>query len=168
MIRYWFALAVAMFFYAKMDILIWQRIFEANELVDLGIGVYHWGWFQGLFGFMVLGILICYPNIRRMIFFPLSLAILAFSGMEDILYYWLDGKRVPAELPWLNANPLIMKPVTAESLLVSAVFWLLIVVALYFFGEYLEGRIRIGRQRKNLGTDKVQDSVFFFSRRVKR
>ena len=138
--RFWSALAVAMFFYAKMDILIWQRIFETHELIEFGIGVYHWGWFQSLIGFMLLGVMICYPNLRRMISFPLFLSILAFSGLEDILYYWLDGKSIPAELPWLNANPLIMKPVTEKSLLLSAGFWLLVLAALDSLGEFLESR----------------------------
>ena len=59
--RFWLALTVALFFYAKMDI-IWQRIFETHELIDLGVGVYHWGWVQALFGFMILGVLLFYPR----------------------------------------------------------------------------------------------------------
>jgi hypothetical protein len=135
--RFWIALAVAIFFYTKMDILIWQRIFEEHKLIGLGIGTYHWGWLQSLFGFMMLGILVCYPDRRRMITFPLSLSILAFSGLEDILYYWLDGKKIPAELPWLSSNPLILKPVTVDHLLISAVFWLLFVIGLDIFGAFL-------------------------------
>jgi hypothetical protein len=134
--RYWFSLAVAIFFYTKMDILIWQRIFEEHKLTSIGTGMYHWGWLQSLFGFMTLGILVCYPNRRRMITFPISLSILAFSGLEDVLYYWLDGKRIPAELPWLNSNPLILKPVTADHLLFSAVFWILLVIGLDFLGAF--------------------------------
>jgi hypothetical protein len=141
--RFWFALAIAIFFYTKMDILIWQRIFEEHKLIGLGIGMYHWGWFQSLLGFMTLGILVCYPNRRRMVTFPISLAILAFSGLEDILYYWLDGKRIPAELPWLNSNPLILKPVTVDHLLLSAAFWLLLVVGLDIFGSSLTRATKI-------------------------
>jgi hypothetical protein len=135
--RFWFALAVAIFFYTKMDILIWQRIFEEHKLISLGIGMYHWGWLQSLFGFMTLGILVCYPDRRRMITFPISLSILAFSGLEDVLYYWLDGKKIPAELPWLSSNPLILKPVTVDHLLVSAAFWILFVIGLDVFGTFL-------------------------------
>ena len=58
--RFWLALTVALFFYAKMDILIWQRIFETHELIDLGVGVYHWGWVQALF--MILGVLLFYRS----------------------------------------------------------------------------------------------------------
>ncbi len=145
--RYWFALAVAMFFYAKTDILIWQRIFESHQLIEIGNGVYHWGWIQTLFGFMVLGAIACYPNIRRMILFPISLAILAFSGVEDILYYWLDGKPVPALLPWLNQNPLILRPVTEHSLFISVAFWIAVVILLYVAGATLEKQIKKIRMR---------------------
>jgi hypothetical protein len=136
-----------------MDILIWQRIFEANEVWDLGLGVYHWGWFQALFGFMALGFLLFHPHVRRMVTFPLSLGIIAFSGLEDILYYWLDGKHIPAVLPWLNSNPLLLKPVTVERLLISAVFWVLVVVALDLVGEYYERKSnsRVGAKQPQLG-----------------
>ena len=70
--RFWLALLIAVFFYTKIDILIWQRIFEENQLTGLGIGVYQWGWLQSLFGFMTLGILVCYPDWRRMVTFPVS------------------------------------------------------------------------------------------------
>jgi hypothetical protein len=135
--RFWLALAIALFFYTKIDILIWQRIFEEHRLTNLGIGVYHWGWLQSLFGFMLLGTLACYPDWRRMVTFPISLAILAFSGSEDVLYYWLDGKNIPPVLPWLNSNPLIIKPVTVDHLLISAVFWILFVIGLDILGGFL-------------------------------
>jgi hypothetical protein len=140
MFQFWCGLVIALYFYARMDILIWQRIFEANELIDFGIGIYHWGWFHGLVGFMLLGALLFYPHVRRMIAFPLSLAILAFSGLEDMLYYWLDGRAIPAELPWLEPNPLILKPVTDTNLMVSALLWLLAVAAFDILCEYFERR----------------------------
>jgi hypothetical protein len=151
--KFWLALGVAIFFYAKTDILIWQRIFEANGLYELGIGTYHWGWFHSLIGFMALGMLVCYPSIRRMILFPISLAILAFSGLEDILYYWLDSKPIPGLLPWLNENPLIIKPVTNLTLLASAAFWVVVVVCLYIVTAYLERQFSSLRNFicKNLG-----------------
>jgi hypothetical protein len=153
MLRFWSAIFVSVFFYAKVDILIWQRIFETNELWDLGIGVYHKGWLQVLFGFMILGTLLFYPSLRRMITFPLSVAILAFSGAEDILYYWLDGRAIPAELPWLNSNPLILKPVTDERLLISAGFWLLVIVAIERLSKTVEvmvGQVKEKRLEKRL------------------
>ncbi len=146
--RYWFGLIISMFFYTKIDILIWQRIFEANAIWDIGLGSYHWGWFQALIGFLILGTFACYPNIRRMILFPISLTLLAFSGWEDILYYWLDGKAVPVRLPWLQANFLILHPVTSGSIFLSAGFWLAVVLILYAAGAYLEKKIKSERSRK--------------------
>ncbi len=132
-----------MFFYAKTDILIWQRIFETQELTGFGnAGTYQWGWFQSLFGFIILGTLVCFPNIRRMILFPVSLTLLAFSGAEDILYYLLDGKPVPHFLPWLNNNFLIIRPVTSHTVYISAVFWLAIVLLLYTTTAFLEGQVK--------------------------
>ena len=131
-----------------MDILIWQRIFETHDLIDLGIGKYHWGWVTALFGLIILGVLICYPHLRRMITFPLSLAALAFSGIEDILYYWLDQKAIPSRLPWLDSNPLLLKPVTVERLLLSAVFWLVIVLLVDLLGEILEKRLKASWEMK--------------------
>jgi hypothetical protein len=156
MMRFWLALVAALFFYAKMDILIWQRIFETHELYELGMGKYHWGWLQSLFGFMVLGVLLCYPSLRRMITFPLSLAVLAFSGLEDILYYWLDGKPVPALLPWLSSNPMLLKPVTVDRLVLSTLFWILVVVALDVASAQLENRLKASKLRKS--SDKVVDA----------
>lgn len=146
-VMFWCALAIALYFYAKMDILIWQRIFETHQLLAVGIGTYHWGWIHALFGFMFLGGLIFYPHLRRMISFPLSLTILAFSGLEDILYYWLDGRSIPPMLPWLNLNPLILKPVTAKHLVLSAVFWILFVLVLDLAGEYLDRTITFSWKR---------------------
>jgi hypothetical protein len=156
--RYWLALAVAIYFYAKMDILIWQRIFETHRLFEFGDGTYHWGWLQGLFGFMILGILLCYPSLRRMITFPFSLAALAFSGLEDILYYWLDSKPLPPELPWLSSNPLLLKPVTVDRLIISALFWILVVVALDVASGHLENWLKARTTRSS--TEKVVEAMF--------
>ena len=142
--RFWLALTVALFFYAKMDILIWQRIFETHELIDLGVGVYHWGWVQALFGFMILGVLLFYPDVRRMVTFPLSLGLLAFSGLEDILYYVLDGKPIPDALPWLADNPMIYHS-SRTGLISSVIFWLILLAFLHFvLYEWKNRRLGLG------------------------
>jgi hypothetical protein len=141
-IRFFSGLTIGIYFFTKIDILIWQRIFEANKLWDLGIGTYHQGWTYALFGFMALGVVFFYPNVRRMVTFPLSLTILAFSGLEDILYYWLDGRAIPAALPWLNTNPLIIQPVSSHNLLLSASIWLCAVVCLEIAGAFLDRKSR--------------------------
>lgn len=134
MIRFFGGLVIGVYFFTKIDILIWQRIFEANQLWDLGIGTYHQGWTYALFGFMFLGAVFFYPNLRRMIMFPITLFLLAFSGLEDVLYYWLDGRTIPSVLPWLNSNPLILQPVSNNNLIISAVFWFCVVVLLEIVG----------------------------------
>jgi hypothetical protein len=103
---------------------------------------------------MTLGVVLFYPHVRRMIMFPLSLFILAFSGLEDILYYWLDGRVIPAMLPWLNKNPLIVHPISRTNLLLSASLWLCMVVLLEILGVYLD---RQGRQEN--GSDNRRRKV---------
>jgi hypothetical protein len=144
-LRFFIALAVALLFYSRMDILIWQRIFETHALGAIGVGVYHWGWVHALFGFGALGALLYYPDVRRMITYPLSLGLLVFSGLEDILYYWLDGRALPGKLPWLTQNPLILKPVTNETLIASAGFWIAVVLAAELVGFYLDHRRAVRR-----------------------
>lgn len=141
MVRFFAGLAASIFFFTKVDILIWQRIFEKNGLWDLGIGTYHEGWTFALYGFMALGFIFFFPNIRRMVMFPASLALLAFSGLEDILYYWLDGRSIPTHLPWLSTNPLIIQPVTTTNLLISASIWMTVVVALEMVGRNLDDKV---------------------------
>src|SRR5579859_2973261 len=140
MAQFFVALFVVMATFARMDILLWQRIFVAHEMLDVATDPYHWGWMQALIGFTALGTLLYFRRGHRMITFPLSLTLLAFSGLEDVLYYWLDGCPIPAQLPWLAANPIILHPVTNITLLASAGWWLLVVVAVEFAGEYLHYR----------------------------
>lgn len=150
MVRFFAGLAVGVFFFTKIDILIWQRIFEAHQLWELGIGTYHQGWSFALYGFMTLGFIFFYPHYRRMVMFPLSLALLAFSGLEDVLYYWLDGRSIPNYLPWLNNNPVIIQPVTTTHLLSSAVVWIILVVVLEILGAQLDQRISKRKVSVNL------------------
>jgi hypothetical protein len=53
---------------------------------------------------------------------------MAFGGVEDVLYYWLDARPLPAILPWLDRSRLILvRPsdgdVTSVEVLASAAFW---------------------------------------------
>lgn len=150
MIRFFTGLAAGLFFFTKIDILIWQRIFEKNQLWELGIGTYHYGWTYALYGFMAFGFIFFFPHLRRMVMFPLSLALLAFSGLEDVLYYWLDGRAIPLSLPWLNNNPLILQPVTRAHLLFSAAAWVLVVVLLEIFGKHLDQKISWSKVSKHV------------------
>ncbi len=126
------AVVVALLTYTIVDIMIWQRIFEKNELYIYS-ALYHPGWTVMLVGEMVLGALLLLPNWRAILFYLTALYTLATCGAEDVLYYWLDRRLIPDHLPWLDPAPLVLfKPVTAPRLLMSAALW-----ALFWFAVYL-------------------------------
>jgi hypothetical protein len=120
---------VALLFYTVTDILIWQRIFEANQMVKYA-DMYHTGWFVTLAGYALLGTIFMWGAWKDCLFFLITLFIGAFSGLEDVLYYVLDGKPMPEKLPWLSSNPLIYGD-SREALIGSVLFWIAVLVALY-------------------------------------
>ena len=120
---------VALLFYTVTDILIWQRIFEANQMVEYA-DMYHTGWFVTLAGYALLGILFMWGAWKDCLFFLITLFIGAFSGLEDVLYYVLDGKPMPKVLPWLNSNPMIYGN-SRTTLIGSVLFWMVVLVVLY-------------------------------------
>ena len=121
---------VALLFYTVTDILIWQRIFEANQMVEYA-DMYHTGWFVTLAGYALLGTILMWGAWKDCLFFLITLFIGAFSGLEDILYYILDGKPMPEALPWLSGNPLIYGESRA-ALIGSVLFWIAALFLLYF------------------------------------
>jgi hypothetical protein len=49
---------------------------------------------------------------------------LTLSGLEDVLYDWLDGHKIPASCPSLNNDPsILLKPAGGWSLAASALIW---------------------------------------------
>ena len=116
-------------FYTITDILVWQRIFESNQLVMFA-NTYHAGWFVSLAGYAMVGVVVMSDKLKDCLFFLVALFIGAYSGLEDILYYVLDRKPVPESLPWLEHNPLIRGTGRAD-LILSVVFWLAVLIALY-------------------------------------
>lgn len=129
-----FMTIVGLLFYTLVDILIWQRIFEAKNLAAVGVGVYHWGYIMVLVGLIAVGAIALLPNLKSGLVYSTSLTLLAGGGWEDILYYWLDGKAIHPVLPWLSQHPLIfLDPVTSTTLLVVAVFWLIVVAGFIYF-----------------------------------
>ena len=124
-----FAAVIAILFYAITDILIWQRIFEANKMVEYA-SIYHTGWFVTLAGYAFMGILLLWGSWKDCFYFVAALLIGAFSGLEDILYYVLDRKPMPDNLPWLSGNPLIYGNTRVE-VIGSVLFWLAFLITLY-------------------------------------
>lgn len=117
------AVIIVILSYTLVDIMIWQRIFETNRMNNFA-SLYHPGWAVMLACDSALGAILLVPDWRSVLFYLGSVYALAFSGLEDVLYYWLDGRSIPSWLPWLDANPLILfKPVTSTHLLASVSIW---------------------------------------------
>jgi hypothetical protein len=119
------ATIIALFFYTVTDILIWQRIFEANNMVGYA-DLYHTGWFVTLAGYAVMGTILLWGSWKDCLYFVTSLFVAAFSGLEDLLYYALDRKPMP------DANPLIYQA-SRQGVIASVIFWLMALVILYFY-----------------------------------
>ena len=128
-IRPIFAALIAIFFYSVTDILVWQRVFETNELVKYA-NTYHTGWFVSLAGYATIGIILMWDAWKECIYFLLALFVGAFSGLEDVLYYVLDKRPMPESLPWLKDNPMIYTS-SRSGVISSIVFWLGTLVILY-------------------------------------
>ncbi len=125
------AAIIALLFYTVTDILVWQRIFEANQMIQHA-NTYHTGWFVSLAGYATIGIILLWDKWKDCLYFAASLFIGAFCGLEDVLYYLLDRKPIPANLPWLSSNPMIYQD-SRTGLIYSVMFWIMILVVLYFF-----------------------------------
>jgi hypothetical protein len=125
------ATLIALFFYTITDILIWQRIFETNNMTEYA-DVYHTGWFVTLTGYAVMGTILLWGSWKDCLYFVTSLFIAAFSGLEDVLYYALDRKPMPESLPWLDPNPMIYAT-SREGVILSVIFWLTGLALLYFY-----------------------------------
>jgi len=72
---------------------------------------------------------------RLTLHFTAASILILFSGLEDILYFHASGRPLPAELPWLSANPLVFlfgEPITAFTVTLSAFVWTLIAAYLLF------------------------------------
>ena len=124
------AAALALVFYTFADILIWQRIFETNQMIEYA-SIYHTGWFVSLAGYAIIGVVLLWGSWKDCVYYLTSLFVGAFSGLEDVLYYLLDGKAMPASLPWLDGNPMIYH-VSRTGVIWSVIFWMLTLVILYF------------------------------------
>jgi hypothetical protein len=83
-----------------------------------------------LAGYALMGILLMWGAWKDCLYFIISLFVGAFSGLEDVLYYILDGKPLPASLPWLSGNPMILH-ISGPGVVGSVLFWLAALAILY-------------------------------------
>jgi hypothetical protein len=123
------AVTLALFFYTLTDIMVWQRIFEFHRLVEYA-DMYHTGWFVSLAGYATIGFVLLWGKWRDCAYYLVALFVGAFSGLEDVLYYVIDGRPIPASLPWLEHNPMIAVS-SRIGLLTSVFFWVALLLLLY-------------------------------------
>ena len=81
------AAIIAIFFYTFTDILVWQRVFEANKLVAYA-DAYHTGWFVTLAGYATIGIILMWDMWKECLYFlwHCSLAHLADWKIYCIMF----------------------------------------------------------------------------------
>src|SRR2546430_16144720 len=103
------ALLIALGFYALSDILLWQRIFEAHQL-SMFDSQYQTGHVAILVGMMGVGAVLLLDAGVWALWYEGALYTIAFGGGADVLYYWLDGRQIPAVLPWLRPPRPILRP----------------------------------------------------------
>ncbi len=119
------ALAAGLFFYALSDILLWQRIFEQHDLFEYQ-RQYDSGHITTLVALIGVGVILLWDLGVWALWWAAAFYTLTFSGLEDVLYYWLDGRAIPSNCPWLNSDPFILfKPAGGPGLAVSAAVWLI-------------------------------------------
>lgn len=118
-----FATMSVVLVWAIQDILVWQRLFEARGLYQFDTQYQNWH-----HAFLVLMIVAGTIWIRNLWAFGFAVATwtLAYSGLADVLYYWLDLRAIPDRLPWLDiAHPwILVHPVSSAGVVISSTIWL--------------------------------------------
>jgi hypothetical protein len=141
------ALGVGLVFYALSDILLWQRIFEANHLWQYD-AQYQTGHVAILVALIGTGMVLLWNAGWWAVWYGLAFYTLAFGGLADVMYYWLDGRSIPAALPWLEANHLILfHPVTTATLVLSAGAWIAVWLGSLLASRDFAMRRRLGSLR---------------------
>jgi len=112
------AVLVSLLTYSYSDALIWGHIFEAHRLwwADPEYQAGHKVVLDGLLGLGALALLS--QGWRWSLWYVAAFYALSQSGAADLLYYWLDGRAVPAVMPWLDTpgHLLMLHPATLWSL----------------------------------------------------
>ena len=99
------ALGVGLLFYALSDILLWQRIFEAHDLFQYDMQ-YQSGHVSTLVAMIGVGVVLLWDARLWALWYAVAFYTLTFSGLEDVLYYWLDGTQDPGFMPLAEQRPI--------------------------------------------------------------
>lgn len=119
----------ALALFAWQDVMLWQRIFERGELWQYA-GTYHDGWRVMRDALVIVGAALLWPRMAEMVFYAGTLFLFSVNGFVDLLYFWLDGKPLPAWLEWncdawhICALPGPLKgPAVVVNVVVFALVW---------------------------------------------
>jgi hypothetical protein len=86
-----------------------------------------------MWGLLSIGVAGLLPAGRDAVWFAVSFRLALMMGVEDLLYYWLDGRPLPTILPWLDEHPLIFfSPVTDASLLFNVFLWVMLTISFHY------------------------------------
>lgn len=106
--------------------LLWQQIFEANDLFQFD-RQYQSGHVATLVALIGVAVILLWDARAWALWYTAAFYTLAMGGFCDVLYYWLDYRSIPAAMPWLNDNPLVLfKPAGGGGLVASAAIWLVV------------------------------------------
>src|ERR1700730_14569150 len=81
------ALVIGLFFYALSDLLLWQRIFEQHSMFQFDYQSKS-GHVSTLVAMIGIGVVLLWDAKLWAVWYAAAFYTLAFSGLEDILYYW--------------------------------------------------------------------------------
>ena len=121
---------VSFVLYTIVDILLWQRIFEIHELWEF-IPQYKKGWFMVLALVMTTGA-IALGDAKNAAWFICAMWLSAWTGLEDILYYVLDGKNLPEYYHWLEGSWLFLG-YDRQGVLVTDFLWQVVILGSFFW-----------------------------------
>ncbi len=103
---------------AVLDIAVVENILNAAGITDQYVRVWH----IALFGVFLPMFFFVFWFLLRQSAIALWTVGLVISGWEDAFYFWLQGRAVPAELPW---HPYLMTNILvyAAMAISFAVLW---------------------------------------------
>jgi hypothetical protein len=135
------ALACGLFFYSLSDVLLWQRIFEAHDLFQFD-AQYQNGHVITLIALIGVGVVMLWDVRLYALWYAGAFFSLAFGGVSDVLYYWIDHRVVPASMPWLNDNPFILfKPAGGWGLAASSAIWVVAWLAILWVAPMMRAQV---------------------------